>query len=269
MKEIKVEELKQIQINILDEVDAFCRSNNIDYYLSYGTLIGAVRHKGYIPWDDDIDILVQRKDYNKLISEFNKHRNGDVKIIDKSINSSYYHPFAKAVDTSTIMMEELNDACEIGVYIDIFPLDELPNDDKKINQLFWKIKRCRDMITLKTVPIKKDRELYKNIVLFVSQLLLKPISVRSLVAKIDILAQTYNGTKGCSKVGNLTILVYGKREIWEKTDYEYVIELEFEGKKYMAPSGYHAILSKTYGDYMQLPPLEKQISHHHFKAYKK
>ena len=104
-KEINVEELKQIQLNILKFVDKFCKENNLKYYLAYGTLLGAVRHKGYIPWDDDIDIIMFREDYEKFVTTF---KDVNYKVFATEVNSKYPYPFAKVGDTRTYFEEEIS-----------------------------------------------------------------------------------------------------------------------------------------------------------------
>lgn len=138
-KDISVEELKMIQLKILDSIDDFCKKNGIQYFLFSGTLIGAVRHKGYIPWDDDVDICMKRKDYDRFFSEFNQQRRDTLKAISAEIEKNYYLASGKVIDTATVIEEENNCAMPIGVYVDIFPMDNLPADDKKLEKLNHRI----------------------------------------------------------------------------------------------------------------------------------
>ena len=107
-KDISVEELKMIQLKILDSIDDFCKKNGIQYFLFSGTLIGAVRHKGYIPWDDDVDICMKRKDYDRFFSEFNQQRRDTLKAISAEIEKNYYLASGKVIDTATVIEEENN-----------------------------------------------------------------------------------------------------------------------------------------------------------------
>ena len=128
MKEIEIEELKRIQIGILKHLDAFCKENNLTYFMCGGTLLGAVRHKGFIPWDDDIDIMMKREDYDKLIALYPKNDNSNFKLFSYELDKSFPYPFAKMDDCRTIFEEEINDSYKIGVNIDIFPIDYITED---------------------------------------------------------------------------------------------------------------------------------------------
>ena len=132
MQEIKtVEELQKIELEILKYIDKVCKENNLTYFLAYGTLIGAIRHKGFIPWDDDVDIQMPRDDYNKLC-DILKEENGRYKLLDHKEGLGYIYPFAKVIDSNTRLIETgLTETVNMGVYIDIFPIDGTPNDFKK------------------------------------------------------------------------------------------------------------------------------------------
>lgn len=132
-----IEEIKKIQLEILKYVDQFCSQNNIKYALGYGTLIGAVRHKGFIPWDDDIDIIMRRNDYNRFIELFSKET-GRYKVWSHNLQTDYPIPYAKVTDEKTLKLEGTNYYVERGVDIDVFPLDDLPNDEKAVDKVFKK-----------------------------------------------------------------------------------------------------------------------------------
>ena len=108
-KTIDIKELKKIQLGLLNALDDYCVQNDLTYYLAYGTLIGAIRHKGYIPWDDDIDVMMPREDYNKFIANFNNDKHAsNLKAISHEIDTDYYLSFAKLINKSTVMQEEVN-----------------------------------------------------------------------------------------------------------------------------------------------------------------
>ena len=137
MKIITSEELKAIQLDLLQKTADFCKENGIRYYLCGGTLLGAIRHKGYIPWDDDIDISMPRPDYDRFISMFNKPEN-DYQVIDMSNNKKYGLPFAKVHDTRTFVDELQYTKDQFGVYIDIFPIDGVGEDEQVLRILRWR-----------------------------------------------------------------------------------------------------------------------------------
>lgn len=141
-----MEELKSIQLGILKDVHDYCSSTNITYWLAYGTLLGAIRHNGYIPWDDDIDIAMPREHYEKFIQSYKKK---NTVVYSCSNNKKYILHFAKVYDTRTILKEYANMNIETGVYIDIFPIDNVPDFKKQQDQLCRKISFYRHVLFLK------------------------------------------------------------------------------------------------------------------------
>ena len=130
-----IQELRSIQMGVLDEVHRFCEEHGLRYFLSSGTLIGAVRHQGYIPWDDDIDIYMPRKDYEKFLASYRDER-GVYRAINPQTEAHYYYTFAKVVDQRTKMIEDETEGYEIGVYMDIFPVDYVTDDVQERERVF-------------------------------------------------------------------------------------------------------------------------------------
>lgn len=261
MEEITLEELQKLELEIMDEIHKYCIENNIKYYLGYGTLIGAVRHKGYIPWDDDIDIFMMRKDYNKFIKEFSSNKG--YKVISIESEPNFYLPFAKVINTNTILKEEISSKFLLGVFVDIFPLDEVPI--KEVKKFYRKQKVLNKALALKFRGGKR-RNIYKKIISFIAKLMLLPFSKRFLINKIIKHASKYMN-KECEYVGSMVALIYNKKDIWKKEFFNATIDLPFENRNYLCPKEYDKVLSNTYGDYMELPPKERQVSSHNFKAY--
>ncbi len=136
-KEITLEEMKGIELNILKQIHELCISQGFRYFLIGGTLLGAVRHKGFIPWDDDIDIGMPRSDYERFI-EYCSSNEVPFKLVCNKTDPNYGYLFAKAVDRNTVLIEENanKDGAELGIYVDIFPIDGLGNTfDEAINSL--------------------------------------------------------------------------------------------------------------------------------------
>ena len=127
-KEIDLSEFKQIASGILYDFDSICRKHGIVYSITYGTLLGAVRHKGYIPWDDDIDIMMTRKEYNKFLSYGIGELEKNHKLLSLETTPEYESPLPKIIDTNTILhqLNHIPESIDLGVYIDIFLLDKVP-----------------------------------------------------------------------------------------------------------------------------------------------
>lgn len=260
-------EQKALLMEMFDYVDSFCRNEGIKYFLLGGTLIGAVRHKGFIPWDDDIDICMLREDYQKFINSF-YDRNGRYRLICPENDKLYYLPMAKVIDNSTELSEAVPGGENLGLYLDVFPIDNCPGDYDDACSFGESLKLYRSIITVKNLSISKDRKMVKNIELLILKIVCLPINRRKMINKVISIATKYQG-KQTEYVGELLLMPYGKREIYKKEWFSDLIELEFEGKMFYAPIGYHDILSTCFGNYMELPPEEKRVSHHDIKVWRK
>ncbi|MDO5760581.1 MAG: LicD family protein [Bacteroidota bacterium] len=255
-QKISVSELRLLQIQILDKVCEFCKSNNIRISLGYGTLLGAVRHKGYIPWDDDIDILMPYPDYKKFLSTFASFdKNLNVQSMDN--DDRYRFTFAKVYDNRTILKEK---TILTGVYIDIYPVIGFPKKEEFesfVNE-FRALYR-----PLKKMTFRYNLNIFQRLLIKIKQLY-KP-SRQQIVARIEDIYERYpfDGAEYGGVIPyNFTYKRYLKANIFR--DYS---TLTFEGKEYPVIKDYDTYLKSTYGDYMQLPPKEKQVSKHIFKAY--
>lgn len=265
MKEIKLDELKKIQLEILDVVHHFCQENGITYFLSSGSLIGAVRHKGYIPWDDDIDLYMPRKDYDRFVSAFNMDNRQRYRVVSLLTDENCTLAFAKVERTDTRIIEHVDYPMALGINIDVFPVDGVPDDLEERTKYFAKIQWFRNELVLKDVSLDfKRRGLIKNIILLLGKLFLFHKSMRHLAEQLDMSIDKVNSDSQyvCNLVmGNGINSVFTREAINDSTD------VEFEGKFYKTMRGYEEYLTKTYGNYMQLPPIEKRVSHHVFTAY--
>lgn len=264
-EKISLEKIKEIQLEILKYIKGICEEHNIKYFLCGGTLLGAVRHKGFIPWDDDIDILLPRNDYMRLISLL---KDGDkYRCLSSYYNSDYYYSFAKVVDTDTVLIErEEYPIKDLGVFIDIFPIDGLPENKKELKTQFNRVLKYRNRLyfslMVKCLPASvKWKYGFKYMYWF----LMKIIGWKRWLKIIERLGTMYKYADS-DKVACI-VSGYGLKEIMNKSVFEKVIFLEFEGEKFPAPIGYNEYLTSLYGDYMKLPPIEKRVSHHKFEAF--
>ena len=266
---LSLEEVKKIEFHILSEFASFCDTNNLKYYLGYGTLLGAVRHKGFIPWDDDIDVLMPRPDYDKFIklTGYNPIKPNLETRLYRDCSHPNIYPFAKVVDSSTIVYEKGKAKKNIsGLWIDIFPLDGYPEDRTAAQNLFNKYKTLRNFQDLATTcPMVVKQSIVKKIVktIFIAPFV-KLYGINKICRKIDLLAQTYSCAE-CDKVADFT---WGDNidSYLLKTELEPSVEVEFEGRNFKATAGWKQYLERLYGDWTQLPPENQRIPHG-FEAY--
>lgn len=263
MEKISLEELKHTQICILEDVARFCESHGICYFLAYGTLIGAIRHKGFIPWDDDIDLIMPRPDYEKFISSYSSKF---YRTISPLVGGGYPFPYAKVEDIRTLLDEHQDNRYPMGINVDVFAIDGLPEDEKISAAHCRKIQYMRKLLQIKQIKLSRKRTLLKNIPHFIGKMLLSAIPVRVFVNKICKEATRYSFAD-CDYVADLNF--GGPERRVPKSVFEESVIVEFEGKNYHAPVGYDVWLRKIFGDYMVLPPKENQMTGHTFTAYRK
>lgn len=264
MKKLDVEGLKKYQLNILDAVASFCKENNINYWLDSGTMIGAVRHHGYIPWDDDIDLGMLRPDYIRFMKLFNEH-NSRYKAFCYENNHDFYYAFGKVLDTNTILYEPDEKGIKIAVNIDVFVYDNAPDDDKIVKKMFDLRDRYQYLSRLRTLNNIPRGNVLRKLAVYAGRLIVKPFPIDYFVKKKVENARKFT-TEKTKRIGNFTS---DTRFVCDRHVVDSFIDAEFEGKQYKIPIGYDEWLTNFYGNYMELPPLKERVSHHKFVAYVK
>ncbi len=255
-----VQELRQYQMGILDEIHRFCTEKGITYFLSSGTLIGAVRHKGYIPWDDDIDLYMPRESYERFCAEFNDPE-GHLELLEPRKTKHYIYTFAKVADVRTKMVEAWYDNFPIGIYVDIFPVDYVTENIKKRQFLFWLKKNLFRIYIDKRMRLFRDKKPWHVFKRIVCRLLPIPSStINQWLRQIQWHKTPTNTVCNMTEVGPSIKGCFSAECIMSDVD------IEFEGKTYKTMVGYKEYLEHTYGDYMKLPP-EDQRQTHKFEAY--
>lgn len=264
-------ELKRIERELLVILDRFCVSHGLRYYIAYGTLIGAVRHKGFIPWDDDIDVFLPRRDYEHLIDHFNQETDDKcIQVVSAKNNQNYYLPIAKLIDSRTVLKEKVDVDYEIGVYIDLFPLDNLSNDYNMAKRRIKKAYSFNRKIMIKNISMSDKRSRVKNMILKTGKIILSRVSTAELLTQMDAYCKENVSDSFDSYVGVMCGISAGNAtRVFRKEWFEDSIKLDFEGVQFNAPSGYDSLLKQLYGDYMKLPPVEDQVTHHVFEAWYK
>ena len=241
-------------VDTLANVDHFCRQHGIRYSLSYGTLIGAIRHKGFIPWDDDIDIIMPRDDYERFISLYKDDR---YKIIDGKYNSNHSH--VRVSDQKTVLKLDTWRArfYNEGLWIDVFPLDKVPDTQKGylcFKKWLWFLFEMQ----------LKGQVHRKGMINKILHIICKPFS--AYFGKLALKTMKKYNKSNTQSVANLCVW-YLKSPKYPSTYFDEYIDVEFERYKFKAIKQYDIFLREFYGDYMQFPPKEKQIAHHRYTAY--
>lgn len=260
MKKLTIDEIKKRELDILINFDKYCRLNNLTYFLGYGTLIGAIRHNGFIPWDDDIDVVMPRPDYEKFLQLTEKNpisENFETCTFQKT-NRKIPYPFIKILDKTTVVQESYKRKTEaIGIWLDIFPLDGFSDDESENIQNNKKMLKLQKKLLRSLSTAKKVSNPLKRIIK--ACILPFMFSKRYIYAeKLNSLAITNSYQK--SKTVGCICFGYGLNEQIEKNVFEKEEHI-FEGHYFIIPKGYNQYLTKLYGNYMELPPENERIIH--------
>lgn len=252
------EQLRKAQLllqKILDEVVRVCEENNIHYFLHYGTLIGAIRHNGFIPWDDDIDICMTRNDYDKFCSIAQEQLSDDFSLQNENTDEYYAGSYSKVILNNTKWIE--NNAKEtkrkyIGLFIDIFPFDMIPENKRKqkIQLISYKI---INMMILAKLNYSASTSLHYRI----AKVFVVFFSLKYLKKQRNKIINMYSNINSSL----VTNMAFYKFSLTKRSYIENLTKHLFEGKEYFIPVEYDKMLSDAYGNYMELPPPEKRINH--------
>lgn len=264
MKQVSIEEYKKILLNILIKVDQICRENNIQYFLFAGTLLGAIRHKGFIPWDDDIDISMMREDYDKLARIIQNGTYG-LNFIRIEENNDSIYPFGKICDSSTVLVERnFKSVSGYGAYIDVFPFDYMPDSKEEMTKISKKwFRKYKFLMHSARTSYEKTNSPILNI-------------KRALVFAIATRFETYNlvteMNEALKKMNDKKTHCVGLawwKNAWLAEDFLETSEVDFEGHKFMAPKNPDRVLKTHFGDYMKLPPEDQRVLKHQLQCYYK
>lgn len=266
------EESRKVQIAMLDALASFCDRHNLRYYLSGGTLLGAVRHNGFIPWDDDIDVNMPRPDVEKLY----KLTNGRIEnyVLTRpdtnlfSRNTEYFRLYDfKTVIESTDGGVDKKHPVYFPLFIDIFPIEGLPLKSLSTKLHYLKIIFLRKMQRSSSLDHLAGKNIWSIMFHVVSAIPAKLVGYKKWCTLIEKTACKYDFNKQ-EYIGVMTCARHTLCEKVHKQEYIKYKDVMFEGKKYHGPSSYDTYLTQLYGpDYMELPPMEEQKTHHDFNIY--
>ena len=270
-KRINEKEMKKILIEMMDYLDDICKKNIISYSLGGGSLLGAIRHKGFIPWDDDVDIVLKREDYNRLIKLLRDTNHSEYILLDKS-TKNYRYNYSKLCYVNSYHKSYTKDPKEMGVFIDIFPLDNIPDidfDEKIFNTEITKMKKNINFSNFSVYNAGGNflKSVIKSVVFFPRCLMSRRLgTTEQQVEKLDKYSQSYNhsNTDFCGCIGSP---YFPGKERFKSNIFDSYMTVEFEGRNYSIITEYDQYLTQLYGDYMSLPPMEKRISHESYKWF--
>lgn len=273
MKEIPFDAVKPMLVEMLSDMHAFCTAYGIRYSLTYGTLLGALRHKGFIPWDDDIDLMMPRADYERFIRTYE----GKYKIASMAAMDGYRFPFAKVYDPRTLIVEEVQYPAPYGVFLDVFPVDDLPEEGPERERLYARKRLLDRVYQAKMTKVLPGRDWKKNAVLRCTHALFAPVPMGRVVRAMERNARRAEGRKAEKSIGQagqklaeVGLVVPPFRTswmAWPATWFEQYETVSFEGVPAQIIAEADAFLRSFWGDYMQLPPVEQRVSHHAYRLY--
>ena len=260
--ESKMSDLQARLLELMVWFDDYCRKNNLRYYIIGGTLLGAMRHGGFIPWDDDLDIGMPRKDYNRLRASF--HNNGRFELeMPESEAEDFCYGYGKLYDKSTTLIESKRNNVKRGLFIDIFPIDGIGNDFKNAKRVYKTIKPIYGLLVARTTSIRKGRSFLKNTFALFSRIIPDRLfPIRNLRLKLDTIISQYDFDESLY-VGNLLGLKM-EGEITPKEYFGIPQDVKFENTILKMPAQPDRYLEHIYGNWKVMPPKEKQVTHHDF-----
>ena len=260
-RQLNEEEIKELELGVMDYIHNLCQKENINYSLAYGTLLGAVRHKGYIPWDDDVDISLKRDEYDKLYQAVLRDNDPIYKVVSWENDARYPYPFYRVYDARTVYENNyIENDIDLGICVDVFPFDYYAD----VNKEMVKLDTYRRLSVYTLYGIHSKNAGLKNIIRYLLVLVFRLTRVKTWNKKMNLLSMQANDND------SIDYLMENKRTStkFEKTLLDKVMDSPFEDRTYKIPEASHQILSAIYGDdFMEIPPVEKRVKHDDFVAY--
>ncbi|MBO4848176.1 MAG: LicD family protein [Clostridia bacterium] len=257
---IKLEDIWKVELEILDEIDRVCTENGLRYSLAYGTLLGAVRHKGFIPWDDDIDIMMPREDYEKFKTIWrNSPPNGFI-LQDETVEDDSVNNFTKIRKDHTTFLQfdfERTRSIHKGFFVDIFPADRQASG--RLNRKIQKVEFLLSLLYNRGYPSGKPGAMG---IIDKTLLMITPkCAYRKLSVWFGKRGRRWNHLKNNHIIFPATPVSCNK--LYPAGLFDDLHRIEFQGKEYEAVKDYDGYLSVAYRDYKTLPPENKRVWTHH------
>lgn len=255
-KKLSLDEIHQHELKMLLYLDKVCRQNELQYFLCGGTLIGAVRHQGFIPWDDDVDVYMKRSDYDTLLAVLRQDE--EFALFSLQSHNDYYYSYAKLVDSHTHVSESNKfDIKNYGLFIDIFPLDFLPDGAFKTKWFLIQESILRKLLMTAIQKYSLHRNPVKHVVVQLTHI----IGARYFAEKLDKLAQKYADHADAKRYADASGAL-STQYILQRSWFNEATKLSFEKEMLLAPIGYDEYLKYSYGNYLQLPTEDEREDHH-------
>ena len=267
MRKMTLDEIQAVNLEIMKEIHVFCVNNHINYSLAYGSLIGAIRHKGFIPWDDDIDIMMPHQDY-ELFSKTFKSSKG-YELLSVYSNETYVN-YTRVYDCHTIVKCPAKQCKhDVGIWVDVFPIDAIPDSQPEQKRQFDSLRHYTSLIMRYRVALRNlEENSFKRRFrgcLQITKLFLQNGGVffKYWHNKVISICNQYcfGKTKYCSSLVCVEANTYNKQEVFLTSDFEHFSIVPFEDTSFYVVAAYDRVLHTIFGDYMQLPPKEKRVSH--------
>lgn len=249
-----------VELDLLREFKRVCEKHHLKWYATFGTLLGAVRHKGFIPWDDDFDVMMPREDYEKLTKEYASEFKYPYFLQTPYTDKEYCFSFAKLRNSNTSFISEgfVESEMQQGIFFDIFPMDESMEEGRKERKekIASILKKCSAYMSRNNKYIfNKHTEVAKD-------MMFSPDDNIRLYDEIQNIAQNSEAGKASWYSTETITMCETERKSWPKHCFEETVELPFCNMTVLAPAGYDEILTRTYGDYMSFPPVEQRGLYH-------
>ena len=269
MVKMTTPDIQSIGLELMRDIHSFCNKNDINYSLAYGTMLGAVRHNGFIPWDDDVDIMMPRPDYEKFLTTYKS----DSYYLKSAHDKDCYTNFSRLYEVKKTVTSQDAQPCnrEVGVFVDIFPIDGVFDDPVRRQKHYEKvIKVAKDRLNIRFLRTELKRGSFMKRLRTLASIMkihvLNGGNMSRMYKKLDMMSQAvhYGSSKYCSYYCCNDAMKKGKQELFPTEAFQSFQLCQFETEQFYISTYYDQMLTVMYGDYMKLPPVEDRRAKHGF-----